>query len=301
MRDPRDVDLNLLVVFHELFQHRQVSVAARRLGQSQPTVSNALARLRKTFGDELFVRTSQGMQPTPLALEIAEPISMALTSVREALNPNAAFDPATSDRQFVIAMTDVGELHFMPLLVEHCAAAARGLRVSSVRLRSIDLRAEMETGKVDLAVGAFTDLPEGLYHRRLFSQRYVLLFRKGHPIGRGTPTLDDVLAAQHLIVASRESPYDRINQKLEKIGITQSSQFRVPHFTAVPYIVSTSDLVVTVPEKLAQRAAAAFGLAYASLPVRLPSLQTNMFWHRRFNQDGGNRWMRDFIAGIFVE
>lgn len=301
MDDVRDIDLNLLVVFHELFEQRQVSQVARRLNQSQPTISNALARLRKTFDDELFVRTAQGMQPTPRACEIAEPVAAALRLVQETLSRHDSFDAASSERRFVIAMTDVGELYFMPVLAQRCREHAPHIRISTVRPRTIALRTEMEAGRVDLAVGAFTDLPEALYQRRLFSQGYVLMYRKGHALSEGKLTLERLLAAQHLIVDSSESPYDSINQKLEKAGIAGGAQFRVPHFTAVPYIVSSTDLVVTVPKKLAVRAAESFGLEYAPLPLRLPALQTNMFWHRRFGQDAGNRWLRDFIAGIFAE
>jgi DNA-binding transcriptional LysR family regulator len=127
------------------------------------------------------------------------------------------------------------------------------------------------------------------------------MFRQGHPLGTGTPTLKQFLAARHLIVSSLESPYDRINQLLDKAGVRAATQFQVPHFTAVPYIVSSTDLVVTVPQKLAERAAAPFHLAYIKPPLRLPSLQTNMFWHRRFNQDAGNVWLRGVIADRFSE
>ncbi|TFV93891.1 LysR family transcriptional regulator [Oxalobacteraceae bacterium OM1] len=301
MREPADIDLNLLVVFQEMFRHRHVSTVAKHLGLSQPTVSNALARLRRTFNDELFVRTPHGMLPTPYAEELAEPVSYALENVRQALNRSERFDPTTSTRQFVIAMTDVGELHFMPSLVERCSKAAPQVRISAVRLSSINWQEEIGAGRIDLAVGAFTEVPESLYQRRLFSQSYVTMFRRGHPFAGKAVSLAEFLKAQHLLVASQESPYDQINQRLERAGVGKASQFRVPHFTSVPYIVSTTDLVVTVPEKLAQRAAGAFGLAYIRPPLRLPVLRTHIFWHRRFNQDSGNQWLRELIAACFTE
>jgi DNA-binding transcriptional LysR family regulator len=301
MRDPADIDLNLLIVFQEVFQQRQVSLAARRLGLSQPTISNALARLRQAFGNELFVRTAQGMQPTPYALQIADPIANALLNVKQALNQQEQFDPTTSERHFVIAMTDVGEIHFMPTLVERCGQAAPGVRISAVRISSIKWLEEIETGRIDLAIGAFTDVPASLYHRRLFSQNYVTMFRRGHRFCGKKIELAAFLKARHLIVATRESPYDQINDRLEKAGVSRSAQFRVPHFTSVPYIVSTTDMVVTVPEKLAQRASEPFGLDYVRPPLRLPVLRTSIFWHRRFNQDSGNQWLRSLIGDSFVE
>jgi DNA-binding transcriptional LysR family regulator len=301
MIEPRDIDLNLLVVFHEVFHARQISSAAKRLHLTQSAVSNALARLRRTLGDELFVRTSLGMQPTPLAEHLAEPIAAALAGVAQALNRQAPFSPAISERRFTIAMTDVGEVYFMPVLIEKCSALAPGIQIASVRAGIIDLKEEMEAGRVDLAIGAFDNISSALYQRRLFRQSYVSMFRAGHVLAEGELSLKRFLAAQHLFVASLESPYDRINQMLEKAGVRAASKFRVPHFTAVPYIVSTTDLVVTVPQKLAERAAAPFKLNYLRPPLRLPSLQTNIFWHRRFNQDEGNQWLRGLIVEIFAE
>jgi DNA-binding transcriptional LysR family regulator len=127
------------------------------------------------------------------------------------------------------------------------------------------------------------------------------MFRSGHPLARGAVTRKRFVAAEHLLVDSGESPYPRINQLLEKAGIGAATRFRVPHFTAVPYIVSGSDLVVTVPQKLAERAAAPFGLKWIKPPVALPTLQTNIFWHRRYNQDPGSQWLRGLVAEVFAE
>lgn len=301
MVEPREMDLNLLVVFQEVFRERQISAAARRLDLSQSAVSNALARLRRTFNDELFVRTSTGMQPTPLAEHLSEPIAAALASVTLALNRPEPFDPSASARQFTIAMTDVAEIYFMPPLIERCHAVAPQIRLATVRPGGVDLKVEMEAGRIDVAIGAFDKVSSALYQRRLFRQPYVSMFRAGHALGEGVPTLKAFLVAKHILVASLESPYDRINQMLEKAGVAEKNRYQVPHFTAVPYIVSSTDLVVTVPQKLAERAAGPFNLAYLRPPLRLPTLQTNIFWHRRYNEDEGNQWLRGLIGSLFVE
>jgi DNA-binding transcriptional LysR family regulator len=300
MIEPSSIDLNLLSVFQEVYRARQISSAARKLGLTQSAVSNALARLRRTFGDELFVRTAHGMQPTPFAEQVADPIGAALAQVALALNQRSQFDPATSVRRFTIAMTDVGEVHFMPVLIERCMALAPGVELGSVRVGG-DLREQMETGRVDLAIGAFDDVPDAWYQRLLFRQRFVAMFRKDHPLATGPVDLERFAAARHLVVDSSESPYDRINHLLAKAGVLEEARFRVPHFTAVPYIASGSDLVVTVPQKLAERACAPFGLAWIAPPLQLPTLQTNVFWHRRFNQDPGNQWLRGVVADVFGE
>jgi len=301
MLEAKDIDLNLLVIFQRVFQERQISAVARQLGLSQPAVSNALARLRRTVGDELFVRTASGMQPTPRAEQFADSVTVALRHITLALNPQEDFDASTSPRQFTIAMTDVGEVYFMPLLAAKLHTYAPNIHLTTVRASSIDLKTEMESGRVDLAIGAFDDLSEAWYQRRLFKQHYACMFRHDHPLAGTDIDLKDFLAAQHLIVSSQEQPYIKINQALEKAGVVASTHFKVPHFVAVPYIISTCDLLVTVPQKLAERAAAPFGLSYAKPPLRLPTLQTNVFWHRRYHQDAGNLWLRSFISEHFLE
>lgn len=301
MRELKDLDLNLLVVFQQMYLARHVSQVARNLGVSQPTVSNALARLRTTFGDALFVRTAQGMQPTPYAQRISEPIAHALSGLTAALNQQEQFDPGSSERRFVIAMTDVGEIHFMPTLVAHCSEVAPGVGISSVRANAVNWQEHMETGQIDLAIGAFTDIAESLFHRRLFSQQYLTMFRHGHRFEGRKIGMKEFLTAQHLFVTSRESPYDQINARLEKAGVARSVNFQVPHFTAVPYIVSSTDMVVTVPARLAQQACGPFGLSTVVPPLRLPALHTSVFWHRRYNQDSGNQWLRGVIAACFTE
>ena len=301
MIEPHAIDLNLLSVFQEVYRERQISAAARRLGLSQSAVSNALARLRRSFGDELFVRTASGMQPTPLAAQMAEPIGVAMAQVALALNQRSRFDPATSNRRFTLAMTDVGEVYFMPTLIERCRQLAPQVQISSLRVASAELKQEMEGGRVDLAVGPFEDVSDALYQRQLFRQPFVTMFRKGHALARGALSIERFLAAEHLLVDAADSPYDRVNAVLARAGVRNDNRYRVPHFTAVPYIVGSSELVVTVPQKLAERAAAPFGLEWKAPPLDLPPLQTNIFWHRRYNQDPGNAWLRGLLADVFAE
>jgi DNA-binding transcriptional LysR family regulator len=301
MIEPNSIDLNLLAVFQEVYRERQISGAAKRLGLTQSAVSNALSRLRRTFGDELFVRTAYGMQPTPYAEQVAGPVGVALAHVALALNQRSQFDPAASVRRFVLAMTDVGEVHFMPALIERCRELAPHVQVSSVRAGNIALKEELESGRVDLAIGPFENISEALYQRLLFRQPYVSMFRNTHPLARGKVTLARFVAAEHLLVDATDSPYERINQLLGQAGIGRSTRFRVPHFTAVPYIVSASELVVTVPQKLAERAAEPFGLEWITPPLPLPELQTNLFWHRRYHQDPGSQWLRALVVEVFGE
>ena len=299
--DLRTLDLNLLVILQHLLQERSISAVARRLDLSQPAVSNALRRLRTAFGDELFVRTGQGMQPTPRAERMAGPVSEALDLLAHMVEESdEAFDPAHSTRRFRIAMTDVGEIHFMPSLMEACARVAPEVRIDSLRLQGADLQRELDAGRVDLAVGAFEELAGGVVQRMLFRQGYATLFRAGHPSARAGMSLKAFRAERHLVV-SRAAPYGQVNQSLERAGVRLEAHFSVPHFAAVPYIVSTTDLLATVPQKLAASAAPHFGLHVLTPPIRVPALQTNLYWHRRFQRDGGNQWLRGLIIETFAD
>ena len=159
--DITKLDLNLLVVFHHLLIHKRVSVIAPLLGMSQPAVSSALGRLRTHLGDELFLRTQGGMTPTPYALQLAEPVAMALDGLQQALNVRAAFDPLTSTRSFTLAMTDVGEMYFLPVLIDALARAAPGVTLQVVSVTHAALKEDMATGRIDLRPNLLLMLTSG--------------------------------------------------------------------------------------------------------------------------------------------
>lgn len=180
----RRFDLNLLLIFHALMDTRSVSRAAQALGMSQPAVSAALARLRQAVGDALFVRCGRsGMQPTPLAEQMAGPVADALAGISHSMRVRADFDPARSQRQFTIAMLDAAEAHFMPALVAHCQrhAPGIGIAVQTPLQAAGGVQAALLQGTVDLAIGAFEDMPQGALQQLLFEQPFVLLARSGHP------------------------------------------------------------------------------------------------------------------------
>ena len=302
MLNANQIDLNLLVVFNEIYQFQHISIVAKRLQLSQPAVSNALARLRTTFNDPLFVRTKQGMQPTPYAEQLSEPIRAALTSITNAINPPENFVPSTSQRQFTLALTDVAEVYFMPRLIAHCMRFAPQITIKTSRIdgnEGDEWMDDLGSGKLDFALGAFINVSEALYQRRLFNQQFVVLMRAAHPKAPTPLTAQDLLIYPHIQVANKTSPYDDINRTLEKAGVFKNNKISVPHFTAVPYIVSQHDLLATVPQKLAQSTALPFNLTYQNHPLTLPSLQTHIFWHKRFHQDAGNIWMRTVIGEVF--
>lgn len=297
-----DIDLNQLVLFDHLMTHRRVTRAADALGLTQPAVSNALAKLRRLFGDELFVRTPGGMVPTPFAEQLAEPVGAALALIRGGLNPQRAFDPAQVKRSVTIGMSDIGEIVFLPALVQRLAREAPGVMLSTVRNAAVNLRDDMEAGKVDLAIGLLPHLKSGFFQRRLFSQRYVCLFRRGHRLlGRKKLTRSAFEAAEHLVVVSAGTGHGKVHDLLRRAGLERVVRLTVPHFVGVGPILQGTDLVATVPERLAQHLAEPFDLAYLPHPVRLPEVEINAFWHAKVHRSPANQWLRGVVFDLFAQ
>lgn len=294
----KDIDLNLLVVFNQLRIERRVSKVAETLGLSQPTVSNALARLRKLTNDPLFLRTTRGMEPTPFADRLAEPVAHALQLIHGAVNPEIPFNPATAKRAFTLGMTDIGEIYFLPTLMEELARVAPGVTVSTVRNTTVNLKDEMEAGHVDLAVGLLPQLKAGFFQRSLFKQHYVCMFRKGHPLDQGQISLAEFTQADHVVVVSEGTGHSKIDTLLERSGIVRKVRLTVPHFVAVGHILQHTDMVATLPERLAQALVQPFNLSYVTHPAVLPEVAINVFWHAKVHKDPANEWLRSLICRL---
>lgn len=294
-----DIDLNLLVVFKHLLAERSVSRVAAVLDLTQPAVSNALGRLRKLLGDELFLRTATGMEPTPFAEQLADSVTYALGMIHSALNQRTSFDPATSDRPFVIGMTDIGEIYFLPALTQRLRREAPGVTISTVRNTAVNLRDDLESGKVDLAIGLLPQLKSGFFQRRLFTQRYVCLMRKGHPLDRPKITLAQFSAAEHLLVVSEGTGHGKVDEVLRRSGVERKVILTVPHFVAIGHILQAADLVATVPERLAERMTKPFSLVAVPHPARLPEVAINVFWHAKYHKSPANQWLRALVFELF--
>jgi DNA-binding transcriptional LysR family regulator len=296
----RDLDLNLLVIFHQLLLDRSVSIAAQNLEITQPAMSNALKRLRTALNDDLFVRTNQGMQPTPYAMQLAEPVANAIGTLHGALNRLDDFDPATTQKRFVIAMTDIGEIYFMPKLIQTLLTLAPGVSVTTLRSHA-GLSEALADGSVDLAVGLLPDLQAGFYQRRLFHHRYVGLCRKGHPITEQAMTRERYCEYGHVRVIAASTGHGEIDGIMQRAGLHRDIKLEVPHFVAVGHILQNTDLIATVPERFATSCTEPFGLSILPLPMPLPEIAINLFWHARCVRDPANRWFRQLMFDLFSD
>jgi len=294
-----DIDLNQLVLFQQLMVERRVSRVADKLGLTQPAVSNTLAKLRRQFGDELFVRTPAGMAPTPFAEQLAEPIGYALSMIHSGLNQANRFEPARDKRAVTIGMTDIGEIVFLPELVERLREQAPGIALSTVRTTATNLQEDMASGKVDLAIGLLPQLKAGFFQRRLFRQRYVCLFRQGHALDRKRFTLNDFKQAEHLVIVSAGTGHGKVDDLIRRAGVARQVRLTVPHFVSVGHILRRSDMVATVTERLADSLCEPFDLTWRPHPVDLPEVAINLFWHAKVHRSPAHQWLRGLIFDLF--
>jgi DNA-binding transcriptional LysR family regulator len=298
--DVAKLDLNLLVVFHQLLLRKRVSAVAEVLGMSQPAVSSALGRLRSSLGDELFLRTQGGMTPTPYALQLAEPVAVALDGLQQALNVRAAFDPATSQRSFTLAMTDVGEMYFLPILVDALTRFAPAVTLQVVSVTQPTLKDDMASGRIDLALGLLPQLQAGYYQQALFQQPYICLMRQGHPLAAPQAlTLAAFTAAEHVRILAAGTGHGRVDVALEQQKLQRRFRLTVPHYVALGDVLGHSNLIATVPERFADRVLSPFALVKRDLPMALDKSPIHQFWHGRLHRDPGHQWLRLTVQKLF--
>lgn len=295
------IDLNLLVAFDAVWRLKSVSRAADAVGLSQPALSNALRRLRHQFHDPLFIRTAHGMLPTPAAQELGQCVSAALSQIDAGLRRRRAFDPKSDERTFAIIMTDIGEIVFLPKLLERCRREAPGISIRTIQLSADATSTALEAGEVDLAIGFMPDLRSNVYQQRLFTTEYVCIARKDHPAIRDRMNRRVFSQALHAVAEATGTGHYVVEQKLDRLGLRRRIGLRVPHFLALPVIVSVTDMVATVPEPLAQAFIQAVNIKLLPHPIQFPKLAIKQFWHERYHLDPANRWLRQTVTALFQD
>jgi DNA-binding transcriptional LysR family regulator len=292
----RTLDLNLLLVFDAIYGERSISKAARKLHLSQPTVSNALARLRERLEDPLFERSAGGMLPTARARTLADPIRQALTTLERGLRGDDRFDFAHADREFVIAVEDYGESVILPGFIHWLAEVAPGVRIRLRAETSAPIKGELRDGTVDLALDYFP-LQEARYHHRcVLTESLMCLSRRDHPGLNERMTLETYLAMRHIVLGTPSNARPMIDLALSKRGLQRRIAVTVPHFISMPVMVQTTDMVCTLPRRMAQLYADNFRLKSHALPLRVPQFPVYLICHESPAADAGHQWLRGHLV-----
>lgn len=293
--DIRRLDLNLLLLFDELYREQNLSAAARRLGMSQPMASASLRRLREFFDDQLFLSTGRGMRPTPFATAIATSVGGVIDRIKHEILAKPDFRPKDSDRLFTISTSDIGALIFVPPILRRLSEEAPNTDLRCISLPHHQLEAAMEQGSVDLAIGYFPDLVgEHIKTQALFEHDFTCIMRRDHPTIGDALSLDQFLMADHLVVNQEGRSQEIFEQRLRELKLQRRIHLELPHFMSVPQLIATTNMIATVPRSL--------GVWFASNqlkmlppPIDTPKIELKLHWHQQMESDPAVSWLREIV------
>ncbi len=294
MNNLRRLDLNLLVTLDVLLAEHNVTRAAERLNFSQPSVSVHLAKLREIFGDPLLLPGPRGMRPTARAEELREPLRLALQALERAVAPASPFDPAAAQDVWRVAATDYGESAIVLPVLSRLRSMAPGTRLAVVEMVPARIARQAEQGDIDLAFHTAEGSPPGLRRRTLFTERYVLAGRGGHPQLKRRPTLGRFCTLEQVIVSPDGGGFQgATDEALAQRGMQRRVVLSVPHFLFLRSVLESTDLVAMLPERLVCGSSA---LQVIEAPLEVPGYEMAMLWHERSHRDPAHQWLREQIA-----
>ena len=294
------IDLNLLVAFDALIAERSVTKAGRRIGRTQPAMSAALARLRTMFDDQLFVRGKDGLQPTPRAVELAEPLGRALAEIGRTLGYAQSFKPREAEVTFNIAMQEHAAYKLLQGLAAHLhrLAPAAKLNVCAFTARD-DAIALLDTGATDVAVGVPpSSAPGRIFTERLFEEPFVCVLRKDHPAAGASIDLMTFLALDHLLVTPEGDRFGHVDTLLAQRGLKRSLALTLTQMYLAPSLVAASDLIATLMLGVVEASGWSDRLRLVEPPIELEPCPYLMSWHRRNDEHPAQRWLRACIRAV---
>ncbi|OLL31883.1 LysR family transcriptional regulator [Burkholderia sp. SRS-W-2-2016] len=298
--DFRRFDLNLLLAFRALMAERSVTRAAQRLFLGQPAMSGALKRLRETFGDELFVRTPQGMTPTPRALELARQIEPFLQSLHQALTQPAVFEPAHAQRVFRIGLSDSLEVLLMPEIMARLAERAPGVKLIARTTDSTRAAAMLDDGTIELALGVFRECVPWQRRLPLFAWRFVSVYNpRLVKTRRKQLSMEEFLRHRHILTSFSAGLHGFIDERLEMQGLQREVVFSSSNFATSPFIVQRTAAIATMPDFIGRVWRDTLGLAMSPLPFDVPGYEVSAMWAAAHDQDPALAWLRREFADAF--
>jgi len=296
-----DLDLHHLRAFDSLMRERSLTRAARALNVTQPALSKTLARLRRHFADPLFVRVSLRMEPTPKAVELAEPVRGILDRMRNLETTHVPFDPRTSSRTFKFCVVDAGVAKLLPPLVTMMMREAPHVRLQVLQVDAQQLEGWLESGKIDFAMGSYPGLIKGVRRQQLWVERYVGVVRKGHPRLGARPSLRAFVAEKHVLVSTQGTghAHRRAERAIEAAIPPANIICRVPMFIAAAVMAKHTDTVAILPLSIAMMLARDLDLEMIAPPIKLPKIEIAQYWHERFDREPGIQWIRKVFPTLF--
>lgn len=291
------LDLNLFRVMDAVYEHGGISGAARHLHLSQPAVSHALARLRRMWGDPLFVRQGNRMVPTELSRRVIGQVQGHLRGLQSCIEQAATFDPQTLDMSLRLGLRDVLEGITLPPLMRHLSVAAPGVVLSSQRLLRDSLERALVDGEVDLALERQMRVGPRIRGERMASESLSVLMRRGHPITAGGLNVSNYFEAKHILVSIKPDQVDPLHSVWTALGLgPRQVVLRCQHYFAASQVVADSDALLTLPSTYARQLAQVLPVEVQAMPVSVPPLAIWMYWHADRDTDPVHRWLRDLVG-----
>ena len=292
----KDTDLNLFIAFDVIYTEKNLTKSGQVLGITQPAVSNALARLRDLFNDELFIRTSRGMIPTPVANQLIGDIRNALSLIQNTISVSEKFDPSTANMTFKISIGDTSEYRLLPLLIKELAEIAPKVRVETYLTARKDAPRELASGAIDFSIDPPLQSDQHLKHEKIYQEDYVMIVRKDHPILKKQKiTIEDYLDLSHIHISNRKTGMGHVDMTLYKLGLTRDIYLRAQHFLVAPYIVEQSDMAITTTKGFAVDR----NLAWRELPFDIDPLVLHLYWHENNDNESSSKWMRELMLKTY--
>ena len=296
--DFHGIDLNLLVAFDALMSERNVTRAATQVGVSQPAMSAALSRLRNLLGDPLFLRSAEGLLPTPRARELADPIGQALRQLERTLVAEPRFEPGEASLTFNLGLSDYPAYVLLPALLAALEREAPGISIGVRAFNDRDAAVDLlDAGEIDAAIGVSpTKSDQRIFTRPILSDEFVTIVAKDNPAARRAMTMKTYLGLKHVLASPEGDRYGLVDQALTQRGLRRTVAIALPHMSAVPDIVARTQTTATVLKRIALNSAAARKLVLFAPPIALADVRLDLIWHRRGDANPAQRWLRTFIA-----
>jgi len=293
------LDLNLFVIFDVIMQEESISAAAERLHMTQPSVSNAVSRMRYQWNDALFVKQGRGIKPTPYANQLWQNISEPLNTISNAVNP-AQFLPAVAKKKFRIALTDGMTSMLWPPLRKMIEQQAPGIDLHAVPFRG-DGEQLLLNSEVDLVLDSYKGEHKLIHSQWMSDFKFVCVMRPEHALAKEELTLDSFLAAEHLFVSLSGDAQGMVDTKLTEINKTRRIAMTVNSFSSVFPLLVDSNLITTLPAPAAAKSVVSGDVITKALPISVPNVKIYMAWHTRQNRDPALRWLLNRINKVYSE
>ena len=292
----KETDLNLFIAFDVIYTEKNLTKAGQVLGITQPAVSNALSRLRELFGDDLFIRTSKGMIPTPVANQIIKDVRSALSLIQNTISETEKFDPSIAEMTFKISIGDSSEYRLLPLLIKELAEIAPKIKVETYLTPRKDAPRELASGTIDFSIDPPVHSDPHLRHEKIYEEDYVMIVRKDHPIlNLKEIAIEDYLKLSHIHISNRKTGLGHVDMALYRLGLSRDISLRAQHFLVAPYIVEQSDLAITTTKGFAVDR----DLAWRELPFEIEPLILHLYWHEAKDSDPSTKWMKDLMLKTY--